>query len=142
MIIPDVNLLLYAVTDAFAQHSRARPWWESALSGREDVGIAPCVAFGFVRLATSNRVLATPMSVEAASDMIDQWLARPQVQVLAADGRHLQQTLDLVRSVGAGGNLTTDAQIAAHALIVDGVVASNDADFTRFPGVRTINPLR
>lgn len=50
--------------------------------------------------------------------------------------------LGLLDEVGSAGNLTTDAQIAASALEHDAVVASNDADFARFPGVRWTNPLR
>ena len=33
------------------------------------------------------------------------------------------------------------ARIASHALARDAVVATNDTDFMRFPGVRTHNPL-
>jgi hypothetical protein len=38
MIVPDVNLLLYAEIDAHRLHARARRWWEDALSGERQVG--------------------------------------------------------------------------------------------------------
>ena len=40
-----------------------------------------------------------------------------------------------------GSSLTTDAHIAALASEYGMVVYSNDADFTRFPNIKVINPL-
>jgi predicted nucleic acid-binding protein len=48
----------------------------------------------------------------------------------------------LLRHLGTGTNLTTDVQIAAHAIEVNGEVHSNDGDFGRFEGLSWINPLR
>lgn len=50
MIVPDLNLLLYAVFDGFLEHPRARRWWEETLSGREAVGLAGLVLFSCLRL--------------------------------------------------------------------------------------------
>lgn len=47
----------------------------------------------------------------------------------------------LLESTGVGANLTTDAHIAALAFEHGFTVASNDADFARFEGVRLTNPL-
>lgn len=48
----------------------------------------------------------------------------------------------LLEQLGTGGNLTTDVQIAAHALEHNGEVHSNDADFSRFERVRWANPVK
>jgi predicted nucleic acid-binding protein len=45
-------------------------------------------------------------------------------------------------AAGRGGDLTSDAHVAALALEHGGTVYSQDADFARFPGVRWIDPLR
>lgn len=63
MIIPDVNLLLYANLDATPQHAAARAWFERVLSGTERVGFAPAALLGFVRLSTSRRVYVEPLTV-------------------------------------------------------------------------------
>jgi predicted nucleic acid-binding protein len=47
----------------------------------------------------------------------------------------------LLERLGTGANLTTDVQIAAHAIESQGEVCSNDRDFGRLPGVRWSNPL-
>lgn len=141
MILPDVNLLLYASFSTFPLHDRARAWWEGALNGELPVGLAGPVIFGFVRISTHRRVFDVPLAVEDAAARVEEWLSRSQVVFLPDSARHLQISLDLLRRAGAAGNLTTDAQIAAHALVSHATVYSNDTDFGRFEGVRYVNPL-
>lgn len=142
MIIPDVNLLLYANIDATPQHAAARRWFEHVMSGSEPVGLAPAALLGFIRLATSRRVYAEPLTVEDAVGRVRSWMERPQVTVLEQSAEVVKATLELLLEVGAAGNLTTDAQLAAHALIERATIASTDGDFSRFPRVRWVNPLR
>lgn len=141
MIVPDVNLLLYAEIDAFPQHEAARRWWEQVMNGERQVGIATACLFGFIRLATNRRVLTDPLSVEDAIERVERWLGRAHVVFLVPGTRHLDTAFRLLKSLGTGGNLTTDVQIAAHAVEYGGEVYSNDADFSRFAGVRWVNPL-
>ena len=141
MIVPDVNLLVYAVFDGYPLHDRARDWLTDVLNGTEQVGLTAPAIFGFVRLGTSARAHARPLSVAAAAEYVHEWLARPQAVFLSPGPEHVRRTLDLLASVGTGANLTTDAQLAAYALEFDGAIHSNDADFGRFPGVRWVNPL-
>lgn len=141
MIIPDVNLLLYAVVDGFAEHERSRSWLEEQLNGPEQVGLAVPALFGFVRLGTSARVLTDPLSVDEAASYLSQWLDQPGTRLLRFERRHLERAMALLRGVGTGANLTTDAQLAALALEEGAEVCSNDSDFARFPGLRWSNPL-
>lgn len=141
MIIPDVNLLLYAEIAAFPEHAATRSWWESALGGSEEVGIIPVALFGFVRIATNPRVFAPPLSVDAALERVEAWLARPNVRVVVAGPRHLEIAFRLLRGLGTAGNLTTDAQLAAAAIENGATLCSNDTDFGRFPGLSWVNPL-
>ncbi len=142
MLVPDVNLLLYASVDAFPQHPRAAAWWTAALSGSEPIGLAPICAMGFVRIATNRKILTDPMTLAQASDNVRSWLAQPCAELLLPGARHLDLTLMLLSDAGGAGNLTTDAQIAAIGIEHDAVIATNDVDFARFPDVRTVNPLR
>lgn len=142
MIIPDLNLLLYAHVDGFPLHDRARTWWEGLLSGGEPVGMAGVVAFDFVRIATNRRVLDRPMHPDQALDTVESWLEQPNVNVLISDERHVSASFTLLRSVGVTGNLTTDGQIAGHAVLLGGTVATNDTEFDRFPGLSVDHPLR
>ncbi len=97
--------------------------------------------FGFLRIATNRRVFTEPLTVEDAIERVEAWLARPHVTRLVPGTRHLELAFGLLRRIGTGGNLTTDVQIAAHAIEVNGEVHSNDGDFARFEGLRWVNPL-
>lgn len=141
MIVPDINLLLYAEIDAFPQHPPARRWLEGAMNGGRQVGIAPVCLFGFLRLATNRRVLTDPLPVQDAIERVQRWLERPHVVLLVPGSRHLETAFRLLRALGTGGNLTTDVQIAAHAVEYNAEVFSNDRDFGRFEGVPWVNPL-
>jgi len=141
MVVPDVNLLLYAHVSAFRQHSAARKWWETLLAGREEVGIAGPALFGFVRLATNRRVLDPPMDVEGALGRVESWFSRTRVRFLQPGPRHLEIASRLLRALGTAGNLTTDAQLAALAIENQAELHSNDSDFGRFPDLRWVDPL-
>jgi predicted nucleic acid-binding protein len=86
-------------------------------------------------------VLVDPLPIEDAIGRVQRWLERPHVVFLLPGSRHLETAFRLLRSLGTGGNLTTDVQIAAHAAEHNGEVFSNDGDFGRFEGIRWVNPL-
>ncbi|MEA3275024.1 MAG: PIN domain-containing protein [Pseudomonadota bacterium] len=82
------------------------------------------------------------MSVESALDYVDQWLDQPGVRVIAPGPHHWKILRELLVANGTGGNLTTDAHIAAMAIENGCAIYSADNDFKRFAGIRHVNPLR
>lgn len=68
-------------------------------------------------------------------------MAQPIAQLLGIDDGHVGRVLESLERMGTGGNLVTDAQIAAAAIEHDAVVHTSDTDFLRFPGLRWLNPL-
>ncbi len=141
MIVPDLNLLVYAYNSDAPNHQAARSWWEESLSGTTTVGLPWVVMLGYVRLMTNRRVLVEPLTTKVAISHVRSWLARPQVQVLQPGPRHLDILDELMENARAAGNLTTDAHLAALAIESQAVMYSNDNDFSRFPGLRWVNPL-
>jgi toxin-antitoxin system PIN domain toxin len=141
MIVPDVNLLLYAYDSNSPFHAKASGWWEKCLSGNEPIGIPQVVIFAFVRLSTSARIFQNPLTATEAGNHISSWLKQPQVQVLEPGARHIGQTLQLLEHIGTAGNFVTDAQIAALAIEYEAVLHTTDTDFLRFPKLRWLNPL-
>jgi toxin-antitoxin system PIN domain toxin len=141
LILPDVNVLVYAHVAAFPEHDRARRWWEAVLNGNRAVGLAGPALFGFIRIATNARVLDPPMTVAAAIGTVEGWLERTHVHLLHPGPRHLEIAFGLLREAGTAANLTTDAQLAALAIESQGEVHSNDVDFARFPQLRWVNPI-
>ena len=141
MILPDANLLLYAYNSSSPYHAKSAAWWSKCLSGSEPVVLCPVVLFGFVRIATSARAFPHPLTIQEASTHVQDWLEQPVVQVLEMELQDIRQALTLLVEAGTGGNLTTDAQIAAMSLRLGAVVHTVDTDYARFPSVRWFNPL-
>lgn len=141
MIVPDANLLIYAYDTTAPAHRSARRWWEDALSGSEAVGIPWVVVLAFVRLITHPTLSEHPFTVREAEGSVAQWLACEHVQMLVPRQTTLARFFSLLEEAGLGGNLATDALIAAHAEDYGAVVHSSDRDFGRFAGVRWLNPL-
>ena len=142
MRLPDVNLLLYAVDEGSPRFERAHPWVEELFDGPETVALAWVVALAFVRLTTKPQVVASPWTIDTALEVVDGWLARPNVVVVQPTDRHAAILRELLVPLGTGGNLTTDAHLAALAVEHGAQLCSSDADFSRFPGVRWHDPLR
>jgi len=142
VIIPDMNLLIYAYTEGAPHHKAARLWWERLLNGQEPVGIPWSVMYAFVRLMTSARVLESPIGMSEALGIVDSWLKRPQVMPLSPGTRHVELFFGFLRSSGGSSNLTVTAAIAAIATEHKATIHSCDKDFLRFPGLSVVNPLK
>jgi hypothetical protein len=141
VIVPDINLLVYAYNADAPDHNRTRTWWEKSLSETRPVGLPWVVMLGYLRLMTDNRVLVDPFQPSEAIGHIRSWLARPHVVVLGPGPRHLDLIEQLMDAADASGQLTTDVHLAALAIEHQAELCSNDSDFSRFPGLRWSNPL-
>ena len=141
MIVPDLNLLIYAHNEEAPYHASAKAWWEGLVNGEETVGIPWIVSTGFIRLMTHPRVLVRPMTVTQAIDYVYEWFRSPQVMPLNPGDEFLGYFRQNLIVAGSGPNLVTDAHIAALAMEHQAEVHSNDIDFSRFHGLRWRNPL-
>ena len=116
MIAVDANLLIYAVNQDAPLHRKAKSWLESVVSGTETVGLSWTVLLAFLRLTTRAGLFQQPLDVETAFDLVDTWLQQPSVIVLEPSARHWRALRDLVLPLGTGGNITSDAHLAARAM--------------------------
>ncbi len=142
MKLPDINLLVYAADETAAFHESAREWVETTLSGTETVAFAWVALIGFVRITTNPRSMARPWNAAQALDLVDRWLAQPAVTVVHPTDRHSAVLRDLLLPLGTAGNLTSDAHLAALAIEHGATLCSSDNDFSRFAGLRWVDPLR
>jgi toxin-antitoxin system PIN domain toxin len=141
VIIPDLNLLVYAHNEGATYHDSARRWWEGLVNGVERVGVPWVVSTGFMRLMTHPRVLVRPATPEQAVDYVREWFRFPHVTPINPGVEHLTHLRRSLAAAGVGANLVTDAHIAALAIEYQAEVHTNDTDFSRFPGLRWRNPL-
>jgi toxin-antitoxin system PIN domain toxin len=142
MLIPDVNILVYAYNRDARSHPVAREWWERTLTQQRPVGMPWVTVLGFIRIMTHRGILDNPMQVKDAVRRTRAWLNHPRVEILTPGDRHAEILFGLLTELGAAGNLTTDAHLAALAIEYQAELVSTDADFARFAGLRWFNPLR
>lgn len=142
MILPDVNLLVYAYNADAPKHDAARSWWDERLAGPEGVALAWVTLLGFIRICTHPKIHQNPMTPEEACGRIAEWLELPHFKILhPADGHFSRLQAGLIQ-LGTAANLTTDAHLAVLAMERGLVLHSTDADFSRFTGLKWVNPLR
>jgi toxin-antitoxin system PIN domain toxin len=140
MKIVDLNILLYAVNRNAPRHEVVRSWWETVLSSEEPVGLAWIVLLEFLRLSTNASVFVKPLTPAQAIERIDAWLVHPNTRIVQETEEHWKIFKGLLEESGAGGNLTSDAHLAALAISFGATLASCDADFARFRHLRWENP--
>lgn len=141
MILVDANLLIYAVNQDAPLNRKAQPWLESVLSGKETVGLPWTVLLAFLRLTTRPGLFRRPLPVNTAFDLVASWLDQPSATIVHPGPRHLVVLRELLRPLGTGGNLPSDAHLAALAIEHGAELCSSDNDFARFPGLKWRNPL-
>jgi predicted nucleic acid-binding protein len=89
-----------------------------------------------VRLLLNREIRRSGLSFK-----VKKWLSRPNCEVLYPATGHVERAIALVTQSGGGGNLSTDAQIAALALEHLATVHTADLDFQRFQGLRWYSPI-
>lgn len=137
MILPDLNLLIYAYNLNAPDHVSARAWWEDLMTRREPVGLPVNVALGFVRLMTNAKVIQPPLPLTDALNEVRRWLAAPNVTLLDITPQHW----DELEKIGWSGADLSDAHLAALAIEHECELHTNDTDFVRCAGLRWKNPL-
>lgn len=142
MRIVDTSVLLPAVSPSLPQHAAARTALEAAINGERTVGLTWVVVNAFLRLTTKPGLFESPLSIGEAWELVDAWREHPNVRVVQETQEHARLWSDLLRGAGAGGDLTTDAWIAAIAMAHGASVLTLDSDFARFPGLRWESPLQ
>jgi toxin-antitoxin system PIN domain toxin len=139
--IVDTSVLLPAITPSLPQHARARSALEAAINDDRPVGLTWVVVNAFLRLTTKPGLFERPLTLDEAWELVDDWLGHPNVHVVQETTEHARLWSELLRAAGTGGDLTTDAWIAAIAVAHGASVLTLDSDFARFPGLRWENPL-
>ncbi len=111
------------------------------MNGTISVGLPWVSVLGFIRIATHPGILENPLDMRGACTRVRSWLDRPQTILIHPGIRHADIFFDLLEESGGGGNLTTDAHLAALAIEHQAELHSTDADMARFSGLRWVNPL-
>lgn len=141
MIIPDINILIFIHDSSCRQHDKLKRWWEKIVNGPEQIGIPWVVVLGFVRVLSNPRVVEHPRNPAELLDIIAEILSLPSVSISIPGMQHTKIMKELFLESGGSGRLSTDVHLAAQAIELDAMLASNDADFSRFSRLKWFNPL-
>lgn len=141
MNLVDANVLIYAINSEAAHHEEAKRWLDGALVESEAVGFSWIALLAFWRITTHPAVFDQPIDNATAGGIVEAWLDQPAALIVQPTARHLSIIGGLLGSEGSGGNLVSDAHLAALAVEHGATVISFDADFARFRGVSHRRPF-
>lgn len=141
MVLPDVNVLVYAHRTDSTHHAGCRAWVEGVINGDEAYGLAELVLSGFVRVVTHPKIFNKPSPLVDALALTAQLRNRPNCVLLAPGARHSEIFGRLCIEAKAKGNLVPDAYLAAIAIEMGCEWITTDRDFSRFNGLRWRHPL-
>ena len=142
MIAIDTNILVHA-------HQRESDLHLRAVKLIRELAQAPvpwCVCYHsfieFYGVVTRNNLWREPSTPSEAMDQIAAWRESPSLRVLFDDQSMFSELSQMAVSANVRGSLIHDARIAA-CCISCGVskLWSVDRDFSRFPKLKTENPL-
>jgi uncharacterized protein len=142
MIAFDTNVLLHA-------HWEDSPWHERAyqcLSSQAESGLPwaipwPCL-HQFLAVSTHPRIHKPPTPLSRALEQVSSWLEAPTLRLLAATTGYWRCLRRILEQSQVTGPRIHDAHVAA--LCLDHGVSelwSADRDFSRFKGLKVVNPL-
>jgi hypothetical protein len=141
LILPDVNVLIYAFRPDSEDHARYKAWLEDVLNGPSPYGIAPQVLASVVRICTHSRIFRDPSTTSEAFEFCRVVLEQPNATVVTPGEHHWFLFQGLCRDAKASGNLIQDAWFAALAIESACEWITTDRDYARFPGLAWRPPL-
>lgn len=141
MILPDVNILIYAYYAPAPEHPVYSSWLNGVRSAGNDLLLPAVVLTGFLRIVTSSRVIQNaPSAAEATSFVTALRSGRGAREVTdeASIWRCFGELVDDDDQIR--GSLVPDAFLAAVAISHGATLATRNRGFARFPGLRWFDP--
>ena len=141
MILPDVNVLIYAFRPDSPYHNVCKPWLETVANDDAQFGVSPLALSAVARIVTNPRVFREPSPIEEAFAFCDALMNRPNCEIVRPGPRHWAIFARLCREGGVRGPLVTDAWFAALAIESGCEWITTDRDYSRFPALRWRTPF-
>jgi uncharacterized protein len=136
VILPDVNVLIYAFRRDTPRHALCHGWLTSVVDGHAQFGVSPLALAAVVRVTTNPRSYRTPSALEEALRFCEHLRGQPHCQLVEPGERHWGIFSRLCIETDIRGPRVTDAWFAALAIEWGCEWITLDRDFARFPGLR------
>lgn len=117
-----------------------RTWLDSSLGGSDTVGLTWLALTAFIRISTKIGLFPDPLTPAEAIAQAQDWVAAPGAEIVEPSPAHLVVLEQLLKPTGTGGNLVSDAHLAAIALEHRATIVSYDSDFARFGDLKWQTP--
>ncbi len=140
MILPDVNVLIYAFRIDAPRHVVCKAWLDNVVRGHERFGLSPLALAALVRVTTNRRAYINPSSFDEAFGFAEDLLNQPHCQIVEPGEQHWDIFKRLCIEAEMRGPRVTDAWYAALAIEWGCEWITLDRDFARFPGLRWRGP--
>ena len=141
MILPDVNVLLYAFRADSARHPKYHDWLTALVNADSPFGVSPQTLASLIRISTHPGIYVSPSRLDEAVAFCDAVLGAPNCTVVQPRERHWSIFTDLCRQARVKGNLVQDAWFAALAIESGCEWITTDRDYARFPKLRWREPF-
>ena len=141
MILPDVNVLIYAFRSDSVDHSNYKKWLEEVVNGVAAFGVAPQVLSSVVRVCTHPQIFKQPSDLRETLAFCNVILECPNATVILPQDRHWGIFQSLCIASRATGNLVADAWLAALAIESGCDWVTTDGDFARFKELKCRTPF-
>jgi toxin-antitoxin system PIN domain toxin len=141
VILPDVNVLVFAFRREAIGHQRYATWLRELVAGGDELAVVESTLVGFLRVVTNRRVFSDPAPLPAALALVEAVRAAPRAVWLPAN----DATWEAFGALGGAdpavrGNLVPDAWLAALCIAHGGRLATADRGMARFPGLDWFDP--
>ena len=141
MILPDVNVLIYAFRADSTEHNRYRVWLEETVNGPAAYGVSLQVLGSVARICTHARIYARPSTLAEVFEFCSQLMGQRNATLVVPGDRHWPLFESLCRQSKATGNLVQDAWNAALAIEWGCEWITTDRDYARFAGLKWRTPF-
>lgn len=141
MLLPDVNILVYAHRVDMEGHVACRDWLSGILESGEGITLPDLVAVGFLRIVSDPRVFRAPSTLEDARTVVEAIYASPGFYAANSGPKAVSRMLGIAPGAPSAGSTTTDAYIASIALEMGATLVTADRGFARYVGLSLFNPI-
>ena len=136
MILPDVNVLIFAFRSDVPQHAVCRRWLLEVIGSSAAFGISPLALAAVVRITTNHRIFRMVSTLDEAFAFCENLLGQPHCRVIEPGERHFDIFRRLCIETQTVGSRVTDAWFAALAIEWGCDWITLDRDFARFPKLK------
>lgn len=137
----DTNILIYAADIEFEFHFKAKEIRDNATNGKIEAYITPQVLAEFYSTITSSKRVNNPLTPELAKTEVENYLSTPLKMIFIKENT-VKRAVELAVRHRLTGAKIFDALLAATMLDnrIYTICTFNDSDFSKFTGIKVINP--